>query len=81
MSAPEATRVNLFQEMVKCGMELRRFARSLRYLEKVPHRDEIPHELLTFGRALVDLSCGPLSTPTRSTPGTPHSKTRMGTIG
>jgi hypothetical protein len=59
MLLPEATRVNFFQEILKCGMGLRRAARSIRYLEKVPNRDEIPNELLSLGRALVGLSRGP----------------------
>jgi hypothetical protein len=57
--ASEATCANFFQEIVKCGMGLRRVARSIRYLEKVPNCNEIPNDLLTLGRTLVGLSCGP----------------------
>lgn len=58
-SAPEANWIYFFQEMIRCALELGRVARSIRYLEKVPNRDEIPNSLLTLGRVMVNLSCGP----------------------
>jgi hypothetical protein len=57
--APEATCVHFFQQMIRRAMELLHIGRSVRYLEKVPNRDEIPNRLLTLGRTIAGLSCQP----------------------
>jgi hypothetical protein len=59
MSAPESTRISLFEEITKSGMQLRHVASSIRHLEGVGHRQGIPNDLLAYSCILVGISRGP----------------------